>query len=81
MSKEELALALTKTAIKCGIFNIPSNVEDLPYDSNGHLEQNHIESCMSDIANIYHASLKVVSEIFYTESWYYIYFSATIHAK
>ena len=62
MSKEELALALTETAIKCGIFNIPGNVDDLPYDSKGHLDQEHIESCMSDIANIYRAALKVVSE-------------------
>lgn len=62
MSNEELALALTETALKCGVFNIPSSTEVLPYGSDGGYDQNHVDIRMADIASIYRAALKAVSE-------------------
>lgn len=62
MSNEELALALTETAIKCGVFRIPSNIEELPYALDGSLEPKNVENCMADIINIYRAALKLISK-------------------
>ncbi len=65
MSNEELALALTEIALKCGVFKIPSNTDELPYgnnEGNGNYNQKHIDVCMADITNIYRAALKAASE-------------------
>lgn len=62
MSDMELALAFTEIAIKCGIFKIPSNTDELPYESDGSFSKKHIDICMADIASIYQAALKAISE-------------------